>query len=122
MKSILIVEDDPIGALVVSKFLQNDYSVHVAGNGREALELLNEKPVDAILMDINLGDEEYDGIQVLHTYSDNPKLKHIPSIAVTAYAMSSDRKKFLDEGFAEYIPKPVDKDLLLTRLKKILKD
>lgn len=122
MKKILIVEDDPIGALVVSKFLQNDYTVKVARNGPDALALLQQDRYDIVLMDINLGDETFDGIKVLEEYKKNSELASIPAIAVTAYAMSSDRKKFLDIGFSEYIPKPVEKEVLLNRVKKVLEN
>lgn len=120
MPQILIVEDDRINSLVLQKFLEPDYSYDAAFTASQALEYLQNKKYDLVLMDINLGDPFLDGVQVLREYQKLDLNRHTPSIAVTAYAMVGDREKMLDHGFHDYLTKPVDRDLLRQRMAALL--
>jgi CheY-like chemotaxis protein len=70
-------------------------------------------------MDINLG-AGIDGIETFKQIRKLPNCKDIPVIALTAYGTLSDRPKFLDLGFCEYIQKPVDRKDLISTIKKLI--
>jgi len=108
--SILLVEDNNINKIVTKKMLQEiGYSnIKTASNGFEALKLIEGYNFDIILMDIEM--PELDGIETTQIIREKEKKsgKHIPIIAVTAYALKGDREKFLSKGMDEYISKPID--------------
>lgn len=113
---VLYIEDDPINAFVLQRML-SDQSVDVAKNGREGMDMAQKTDYDLVLMDINLGEEDRDGIYYMKElrgkgYSDKP------IVAVTGYAMSGDRERLMDEGFDEYFSKPVEKLRLILFLEK----
>ena len=91
----------------------------VAENGNKALQLLEEDEFDCILMDVQM--PVLDGIEATKQIrSSKDNFKNIPIIALTAYAMSGDREKFMDAGMDDYIAKPVDQDELIQVLERNL--
>ena len=116
----LIVEDDSINAFITQKFISTHFESDIASDGHAALEKVEEKNYDIILMDINLGDEELDGVEVLKRIRSKPGLETIPSIAVTAYALNNDRERFLSEGFDQYLSKPINKDELIREMQALI--
>lgn len=119
MKRILYVEDDSANALVIAKML-DDYMVDIAATGKEGLKKIKLFKYDLVIMDINLGENEMDGIEVMQTMRLNDSYKNIPFIAVTAYAMEEDRDYFISQGFDEYFPKPIKKFKLLEAVERYL--
>lgn len=116
--SILIVEDDRINAFIVQKFLSGHYnSLHVV-SGDDALNILEKEKCSLVLMDINLGDGQMDGIEVMKRIRQKPDFRELPIIATTAYAMSGDRDLFIEAGFDDYLPKPITRDDLLSRIEQ----
>ena len=117
---ILLVEDDETAQLHIRTLLEkHGYRVNVAGNGEKTLSVLENDEFDCILMDVQM--PVLDGVEATnHIRSSNSNFKNIPIIAMTAYAMSGDREKFLDAGMDDYIAKPVDKDELIEVLKRNL--
>ncbi len=115
---ILLVEDDPINALVVTKTFK-EYEFTVANSGRSALEKVLEQEFHLILMDINLGNPDMDGIAVMKKIRNNTKFDHIPIFAVTSYGMKDDRENLLQEGFDDYVSKPISRDNLGVKIKDI---
>jgi CheY-like chemotaxis protein len=73
------------------------------------------------LMDINLGDPEKDGVYYLKELR-KTRYQKKPIVAVTAYAMSGDRERFMDAGFDEYFSKPIEKLRLLLFIEKKKKE
>jgi CheY-like chemotaxis protein len=120
MGQILIVEDDRINSMVLQRFIEPEHSHDSAYSGQQALEYLERRKYDVILMDINLGDPALDGSEVLRRCRESDVNRHTPIIAVTAYAMVGDREKFLAGGFNDYITKPVDRDHLKQLIVKHL--
>lgn len=120
MRNVLIVEDEQINAFIIQKFVGEHYAVQLAQNGNEALDLIDTNSFDIILMDINLGDEELDGIEVMKRLRKIPSKAGTPVIAVTAYAMPEDRQRFLNEGFDGYVPKPIIKAEILQQMATLL--
>ncbi len=110
---ILVVDDNTINQRVAVRILQQlGYQPEVAGNGREALDALDGKPFDFILMDVMM--PELDGLEatrLLRKRQTNPAYKNYQSrivvVAVTAHAMQGDREKCLAAGMDDYLSKPV---------------
>lgn len=117
---ILYVEDDPINAYVLQKMLSN-FTIDIAKNGEEGMNLSAENDYDLVLMDINLGDPEKDGVYYLKELR-KTNYQNKPIVAVTAYAMSGDRERFMDAGFDEYFSKPIEKLRLLLFIEKKKKE
>jgi len=80
--------------------------VYGAANGEDAVREIEKEHYDLILMDIEL--PVMDGISAIKTIKNRPEYNNVPAIALTAFAMKGDRKKFLAAGFDDYIAKPID--------------
>lgn len=120
VKRVLLVEDDSINQLVISKMLHElGYEVKVAGNGLQAIEMTAAGSYDCILMDVQM--PEVDGIEAtLKIRSREKELKiYTPIIALTAYAIKGDRERFLSYGMDEYIAKPVSMNELQEKIKLV---
>jgi CheY-like chemotaxis protein len=81
------------------------YQVFLASNGSVAIDMTIAQKPDIILMDIQM--PEMDGLTAIQLIRVNPEVKHIPIIALTAFAMPGDREKCLEAGANEYLSKPV---------------
>lgn len=106
--NILVVEDNQVNQLVISNLLRPlGHFVQIAGNGEEALHLLENSHYDLILMDILM--PVMDGLETTRLIREKESLtgKHIPIIALTAYAIYGDREKFLAAGMDDYLSKPI---------------
>lgn len=115
---ILYVEDNDINALVLSKFFKGE-DFHIAKSGEEALRIVQEQsPFDFFFIDINLGRGVMDGVELFEHLRSMEATKHIPAFAITAYALPLDAEKYLDLGFDEYFPKPIEIDQLKSALTK----
>ncbi len=110
---ILLAEDSPANVIVATAILQKmGHAVDVVGNGIEAVDALNQRPYDLVLMDIMM--PEMDGIQATVTIRDmGGKAAKIPIIAMTANAMKADQDACYAAGMNDFIPKPIDADKLL---------
>jgi CheY-like chemotaxis protein len=85
-------------------------------NGRDAVSALSAQPhVEAILMDIMM--PEMDGYETMQVIRQNPSLRRLPIIALTAKAMKGDRERCLEAGASEYLAKPVNTEQLLSALR-----
>jgi len=114
--NILIVEDDPIHALITESFLENYFNTQSVGSGYEALEIIEKQKFDIILMDINLNNPAMDGIKTMRNIRYNRKHRHTKIIAVTA---SSDaREWFLKQGFDEHYMKPISGEGIIQVINK----
>jgi two-component system cell cycle response regulator DivK len=74
-------------------------------NGIEALELARKHNPDLVLMDIQL--PEVSGLEVTKWLKDDPQLKSIPVVAVTAFAMKGDEERIREGGCEAYLSKPI---------------
>jgi CheY-like chemotaxis protein len=115
-KAILIVDDDARNAFALSKLLAGkDLNVYIAPNGQRALELLDKKQIDLILMDIMM--PGMDGYETTRQVRAQPKFHRLPVLALTAKAMKGDREKCITAGANDYLSKPVDPDRLFSMLR-----
>lgn len=107
--SVLLAEDNDINALVAVSLLQRDgHKVDRVVNGEEVLEAVARKRYDLILMDVHMPD--LDGLEATRRLRQGPH-HAIPVVALTANAMDEDRRRCLDAGMDDYLPKPLDPDL-----------
>jgi PAS domain S-box-containing protein len=116
---VLLVEDNLINKEVVEVFLRGICRIDHAIDGEEAIKMTLAKKYALILMDINLG-AGMTGVDVVKEIRKIPDYKSIPIVAITGYAMSGDKEKFLNEGMTHYISKPFDKQVLIRLINEII--
>jgi PAS domain S-box-containing protein len=103
---LLLVEDNPINQeLAVDLLTQAGLLVRVAGNGREALEMLAQAHYDGVLMDCQM--PEMDGYEATRALRQQARWRDLPVIAMTANAMIGDRDRALAAGMNDQIVKPI---------------
>ena len=115
--TILVVDDNLINLGVAKEILEKyNANVIMAASGREGLICLSQEKIDLVFLDYMMPD--MDGIDTLKLIkaSDDPEVRNIPVIALTANVVSGAREMFLDAGFDDYLPKPI----VVEKLEKIL--
>jgi len=114
-KTILVVDDEPEMAAMISRYLlQEGYNTLTATSGAEALELAARERPFAVTLDIIMPD--MDGWEVLQGFKKNPETKEIPVIIVS---ISEDKEAGFALGAVGYVTKPVSKKLLVSEIGKI---
>jgi len=117
--TILYVEDNRENRLLVRRVLEAEgHTVLEADSAAQALQLVQDKPPDLILMDINM--PEIDGYTLTARFRAIPQLHKVPIIAITANVMKGDRERTLQAGCDGYIQKPVDVDALPEQVSQFL--
>jgi two-component system, OmpR family, alkaline phosphatase synthesis response regulator PhoP len=115
-KNILIVEDEKDIIEVLRYYLEKEnYRVHVAQDGFSALELASKIVPNLILLDLML--PKLDGIEVCKKLKNDPRLRAIPVIMVTAKGEEVDKIKGLEIGADDYVTKPFSAKELMARVK-----
>lgn len=116
-KKVLVVEDDKVNAFIIKKLIADKFDLKIAYTPGEAREALKETDgFFAILMDMDLGNDQIDGSELLQIVRKTEGFSKIPVVATTAYSMKGDRDRFINMGFDEYLAKPIDKHELLKLL------
>jgi signal transduction histidine kinase/HPt (histidine-containing phosphotransfer) domain-containing protein len=117
---LLLAEDNPTNQKLAMALLRNlGYTVDVAGNGREVLERLKERRYDLILMDCQM--PELDGYETTGIIRrDGGTSARIPIVAMTANAMAGDREQCLAAGMDDYVPKPIQREVLARTIERWL--
>ncbi|MBF0133013.1 MAG: response regulator [Magnetococcales bacterium] len=114
---VLLVEDNEINQQVAREFLeQARMTVVLAGNGRQAVELVTSEEFDCVLMDVQM--PIMDGIAATREIRKNRKYDRLPILAMTANVMSEDRELCLAAGMQGHISKPIDPGDLLATLAR----
>lgn len=104
---VLLIDDMPDNLVVAQLALKyHGAQVYTAANGQDGLDLLEQIRPTVILLDIRM--PTMDGWTMFEILRSNPATSDIPVIAVTAYAMDSDRERILNTGFDGYLSKPFD--------------
>jgi len=116
-RKVLIVDDDVRNIFALSSVLERrGMTVLTAGTGREAIATIEStSDLAIVLMDIMM--PEMDGYETMQVIRQNPALRRLPIIALTAKAMKGDREKCLEAGASEYLAKPVNTEQLLSALR-----
>lgn len=122
---VFLVEDDRMNRLVIKKML-SEWNVDIAEDGDICIDRIDKAFKQGIIYDIMLFDinlpNPWDGIKLMqHVKKKYPEYNSIPFIAQTAYAMRGDKERLLEEGFDDYISKPIIQQRLLTSMYKFLK-
>ncbi|MEK9627994.1 MAG: GAF domain-containing protein, partial [Nitrospinota bacterium] len=117
---ILYIEDIPENIILIERIFEHrsNFEILSAANASEGIELAKSIVPDLILMDIQLPD--MDGFLALKKLQEINETQNIPVIALTADAMTTDKKRGLEEGFKDYLTKPIDISQLLHKIDKIL--
>jgi CheY-like chemotaxis protein len=106
---LLLAEDTPANQKLISAILKKrGHGVSIAGNGEEALRMLESQEFDLVLMDVQM--PVLDGLQTTAAIREREKTVggRLPIVAMTAHAMQGDRERCLAAGMDAYIPKPIN--------------
>lgn len=110
--SVLVADDDADSLEILQLLIgEQGGAVRAAGTAREALEVLLTWTPHLLVLDISMPD--MDGYALLETIRCVPRLRAVPAVAVTAHAYESDKRRCIEAGFVEHIPKPFDPTLLI---------
>ena len=117
-KKILVVDDAEFNRDLIVQLLSDDYEILEAVDGADGVQKAEQEKPDLILMD--LGMPVMDGWQATRIIKANGELKHIPVIAVTSHAMVGDEKQAREAGCDDYLPKPINEEELIQKVKSFL--
>lgn len=118
-KKILVVDDEKHLVKIISFNLKRKgYDIEQAFNGEEALEKIRNVKVDLIILDVMM--PKITGLEVCETIKNDPDLKNIPVIMLTAKGQESDKNQGSRYGADEYMIKPFSPRLLLETVAKYL--
>jgi two-component system cell cycle response regulator DivK len=115
-KTVMIVEDNELNMKLFNDLLRaNGYDTLPMRNGYDALDALKENRPDLIIMDIQL--PEISGLEVTKLIKQDEALRHIPVIAVTAFAMKGDEERIRQGGCEGYLSKPISVSTFIETVK-----
>jgi len=117
-KTILVVDDTEWNRELLVQLLEEDYTILQAIDGGEGVRMAEEHKPDLILMD--LGMPVMDGWEATRKIKANDALKDIPIIAVTSHAMVGDEIDARKAGCDDYLPKPIDDEVLIQKIKRFI--
>ena len=124
---ILVVDDVPANVKLLEARLSAEYfDVTTASNGAEALaiaaraecDLVRKLRPDLILMDIQL--PQVSGLEVTRWIKDDPELRAIPVVAVTAFAMKGDEERIREGGCEAYLSKPISVGKFIETVRRFI--
>jgi len=119
MSKILLVEDNETNRDMLSRrLLRRGYEVVIALDGESSISVAEAEAPDLILMDMSL--PILDGWEATRRLKASSATQHIPVVALTAHAMSSDRDKALEAGCDDYDTKPIELPRLLEKIEALL--
>ncbi len=112
---ILVAEDNKINQILTRELLKGlDLECDIAENGKIALEMLNDKPYDLLLLDMQM--PVMDGLETLRHINYEKKFEKLYIIALTANAMEGDAEKYMKAGCNDYLSKPIDRVLFQQKI------
>jgi two-component system cell cycle response regulator DivK len=118
-KTILIVEDNELNMKLFHDLLEtHGYKTLQTRNGIDAIALARKHKPDLIVMDIQL--PEVSGLDVTKWLKEDDNLRHIPIIAVTAFAMKGDEERIREGGCEAYVSKPISVTLFLETIRQFV--
>jgi two-component system, cell cycle response regulator DivK len=120
-KSVLIVEDNELNMKLFRDLLEaHGYATLETRSGMDALDLARAHRPHLILMDIQL--PEVSGLEVTKWLKDDDELRHIPVVAVTAFAMKGDEERIREGGCEAYLSKPISIGLFIDTVRRFVGD
>ena len=119
--TILVIEDNELNMILVRELLTLEgYRVLEAYDAETGFQMAREKKPAVILMDIQL--PGMDGMKATRLIREDPVLKEIPVVALTAYAMEKDHRDALEAGCTGFIAKPIDTRCFVNTVSKFVRD
>ena len=115
---MLIVDDVEINRAILSQFFQNEYDILEAANGQEALETLESRNVDIMLLDLMM--PVMGGMELLELLHKNPRFSHIPVIVTTSQDVVYSEVQALEKGAVDYITKPYNPIIVKIRVRNVM--
>ena len=115
--TLLLVEDNPVNQKVATRILEKaGFSVDIAENGRVAVEAVEKKEYNLVLMDVQM--PEMDGCEATKAIrlKEKDTERHLVIIAMTAHSLKGDREKFIASGMDDYISKPIEPQELIDKI------
>jgi len=119
MHRVLVVDDNALNLELVTQLLEDDYEIETATNGQEALDAAESFAPELVLMDLSM--PVMDGWEATRQLRANPAHVGIKILALTAHAIPSEIERALAAGCDAFVTKPIDDDLLLRRIRELLK-
>ncbi len=115
--TVLLVEDDAISQMIVEALLTGrGMTVHLAGNGQEALDRLAQGGIDAVLMVCEM--PVLDGFEATERLRADPLMQAIPVIAMSAHTAEPELQRCRDAGMNGHVSKPIEPDDLFAALER----
>src|SRR5262245_220409 len=118
MRRVMIVEDDPAIAEILSKTLVRFYEVRVVHDGGEAITAATTYKPDLMLLDVNL--PHRDGFSIARAMKTSPELGKVPISFITAQDRSQDVVKGIQVGAKHFITKPFKLDDVVQKVKRLV--
>ncbi|MBD8527767.1 response regulator [Pseudomarimonas arenosa] len=117
---VLIIEDNPDNLELLRYLLQAfGYQTLCAEDGLRGVQLAREALPDLVLCDLQM--PGIDGLEVARRLRAQPQTRHLPMVAVTAFARGEDRERALQAGFDHYMSKPIEPEQFLALVAQILR-
>jgi CheY-like chemotaxis protein len=114
---VLVAEDNVVNRALIVRLLEKEgCEVSVVGNGHQAVEEMQRRDIDLVLMDLEM--PEMGGLEATRRIREREKQtgKHVPIVALTAHVLAGDRRRCLDAGMDAYVPKPIRPNVLLATI------
>ena len=118
MKKVLVVDDNKESLVILKAVLEATYQVTLVPSGKLALEYLEKKSTDIILLDVQM--PEMSGLEVIEKIKSNPRLSSIPVLFLTGVESADVEAECIDKGGDDYVRKPVDPVVLKRRMGRLL--
>ncbi len=118
----IVVIDDEEDSLLVAQIMLDEYgaTTHTATNGEEGLALIRSVRPQFVISDLSM--PVLDGWGLIHEMQNDPGMRLIPAVALTAHAMVGDRERAVAAGFHNYLTKPLTVETFMDDLVKLLID
>ena len=115
---MLIVDDVEINRAILSQFFQTEYEILEAPNGKEALDILETRNVDIILLDLIM--PVMGGMELLAVLHKHPRFQDIPVVVTTSQGLLNSEIQALENGAADFITKPYNPIVVQCRVRNVM--
>jgi DNA-binding response OmpR family regulator len=116
---VLIVDDEEVNIKIIEAYLNNEYDIITAQNGREAMEKIDRDEPDIVLLDLMM--QIMSGYEVCKRIKENEATRFIPVVMITALAGPEAKIKAIEIGADDYLSKPINRIELIPRIKSLLR-
>ena len=115
MKKVLVAEDNDSNYILMTYLLRQEFELDRAKNGQEAVDMVESKQYDVVLMDLKM--PVMDGLEATTLIKERHPL--LPVVALTANAFDADRERALAAGCDDFLAKPVNRDQCMAVLNRL---